>query len=256
MKILALDYDGVIADSKYECLFVGFNAYLRLNKATRLFGGEKFTFGNFKDKTKKNKRLILCYNKLRVYVRDAFSWLPIFHIMEKGIKIKTQGDFDKIAAKLSTHSRLYVRYFYEERRKLQKQNFGRWLRLNKLFPAAKKIKALQRRFKIAIATANDRDAIEGFLKNHKLKVDFIVDRNFSTDKTKQIRLIRKKYNANFSDICFVDDQIAYFKEMTDLGVKCFLPVWGYNNNAQQNEAKKMGAVLLNERDFESKLAGN
>ena len=61
MKVLALDFDGVIADSQYECLFVGFNAYLRLNKNTKLFGGKKFTFNNFNNIKKKYKNTIKKY---------------------------------------------------------------------------------------------------------------------------------------------------------------------------------------------------
>ena len=46
MKTLVLDFDGVIADSQMECLFVGFNAYLEFNKGTKLFDGRKFKFDN------------------------------------------------------------------------------------------------------------------------------------------------------------------------------------------------------------------
>ena len=60
MKVLALDFDGVIADSQYECLFVGFNSYLKLNKNTRLFDHKKFTFNNFGNiKNKYNKKQVI-----------------------------------------------------------------------------------------------------------------------------------------------------------------------------------------------------
>ena len=47
MKILALDFNGILADNQFECLFVGFNAYLELNKDTNLFNSGKTTLYNF-----------------------------------------------------------------------------------------------------------------------------------------------------------------------------------------------------------------
>jgi len=41
LKILALDFDGVIVDSIFDSLFIGHNAYLNLygSKAKKNFGG-------------------------------------------------------------------------------------------------------------------------------------------------------------------------------------------------------------------------
>jgi len=36
MNILALDFDGVVADSQYEALYTSFHAYINLTKKTRL----------------------------------------------------------------------------------------------------------------------------------------------------------------------------------------------------------------------------
>src|SRR3989338_112846 len=95
MKILALDYDGVIADSQLECLAVGFNAYLRLNKNTKLFNKERFTFGNFNKLIKNtqkskifgtnsagNKKIVNEYKRLRPYVVDAFCYYVMLRIIE------------------------------------------------------------------------------------------------------------------------------------------------------------------------------
>ena len=55
MKILALDFDGVIVDSVLDSLFVGHNTYLRLygREVKKNFGGELFTFENW-EKIKRN----------------------------------------------------------------------------------------------------------------------------------------------------------------------------------------------------------
>lgn len=253
MKILALDYDGVIIDSQLECLSVGFNAYLKLKQKTKLFDGEKFTFDNFDKKINENKDLVIKHNNLRVYVRDASSWYNIFYAIDNNIEIKNQEDFDNID-KLNLDFNLYVSYFYDERIKLQKENLEKWLNLNKLFPNIKKIDNLKNKFKLVIATNNRKGTIEGFLKKYNLDFDLIIDQDFSTDKTKQLEFIKNRYKVNFEDIYFVDDQIAHFSSLIKLGVKCFLAAWGYNNKEQQEEAKKLGVELVNEGDFLNRLS--
>src|SRR3989344_2868378 len=140
MKILALDYDGVIADSQLECLAVGFNAYLRLNKNTKLFNKERFTFGNFNKLIKNtqkskifgtnsagNKKIVNEYKRLRPYVVDAFCYYVMLRIIENNIRIKNQSEYNKIRYKLMDFYDEYVKYFYDERYAFQK-NYEKWLR--------------------------------------------------------------------------------------------------------------------------------
>jgi len=249
MKILALDYDGVIIDSQLECLLVGFNAYLELNPKTKLFNGEKFTFDNFDKKINENKELVIKHNNLRVYIISAVSWNSIFHIIENGIEIKNQEDFDKIENKLKDQSSLYDKYFYEERLNLQKQDFNKWVSINKPFSIVKKLN----NHKTVIVTSNSEKTIKGFLREHNVKCDLILDKTYGIDKTKKIKIIKDRYNINFEDIHFLDDQVSFFKPLIQLGVKCFLATWGYNNKEQQEEAKKLGVELISLDDFYEKI---
>ena len=99
-QVLALDFDGVIADSLMECLFVGFNTYIHFNKDTRLFGGQKLTFENFNDLTEKNSKAVNIYKELRPYVIDAFCYYVIAHIIDNNITVKTQDHYGQIREKL------------------------------------------------------------------------------------------------------------------------------------------------------------
>ena len=92
MKVLTLDFDGVIADSQYECLVVGFNTYLNYNKNTKLFDSQKITFNNFNKFKKRYRKIVEKYKKLRPYVIDAFCFYVILYIIDKNIKIKNQND--------------------------------------------------------------------------------------------------------------------------------------------------------------------
>lgn len=253
MKILALDYDGVIVYSMYECLFIGFNAYLMFNPKTRLFNSERFTLDNFEKKLNENKEIVDKYKNLRAYCKVAYSWYSIFHIIENDTKVENQKDFDKIKNKLNIDSNLYTKYFYDERLKLQKQDYEKWLTLTEPSPIINKINSLKEKFELVLATNNRKDVIEGLLKKYNLNFNLIVDNTLSTNKTKQLEFIKNKYNINFSDIYFVDDQVAHFSSLIKLGVNCFLATWGYNNKGQQEEAEKLGAELVGEGDFLEKI---
>lgn len=255
MKVLALDFDGVIADSQLECLFVGFNSYLKLNKNTRLFGGKKFTFNNFNNIKKKYKKTIKKYKNLRPYVIGAFSWYVILYIIENNVKIKHQNQFNNVREKLIRNCDKYVNYFYDERYSLQKKSYKKWFKLEASF---KKIidgtKKLEKRYIITIATNNKRKSIYGLLKKYKINPKIIADSNISLNKKKQLERIKKELKVNFNEIHFVDDQVKHFPRLLKLGVNCYLATWGYNNKSQRQEAKKLGVVMLKEDDFYEKLA--
>lgn len=253
MRILALDYDGVIADSALECLFVGFNAYLKINPHTSLFSGKEFTFENFENMKNKNRKIIAQYMRLRPYVIDAFCWYVILHIMENNIRVKNQNEYNRIRSRLMGAYDKYVDYFYNERYKLQKKNFSRWLRLQRPYKIAKSIKRLRKKYIITIATNNSEKSIRPFLRKYHIQVEAVADCSISISKLKQLEFIKDKHKAGFPDIYFIDDQVAHFGKLLKLGVKCFLAAWGYSSDEQRKRAEKEGVVLLNEDNFYKKL---
>ncbi len=252
MKILALDYDGVIVDSKFECLAVGFNAYLRINPKTRLFSCKRFTFENFDSKLKNNEVLVDKYIKLRPFVIDGFCWNVILHIIENNLDINNQDQYNKIREKLMPSYDEYDKYFYEERTAFQK-DFDKWLGMQKPFGIIDDIKKLGENFILTIVTNNKKENIVGFLEKFGIKVEIISDCTIGINKVKQIEYIKNKLNVEYSDFYFLDDQVSHFKNLKNLGVKCFLATWGYNNEKQREEAKKHGIYLINEENFYEKL---
>lgn len=258
MKVLALDFDGVIADSQFECLFVGFNSYLKLHKNTQLFGGQKLTFDNFNKLKRKYKKTTEKYKKLRPYVIGAFSFYVIYHIIENNIGINNQSQFNSVRKKLmKEYSDEYTPNYYNIRSSLQKENFKKWLELEIPFKKViDGIKKLEKKYIIAIATNNKIRSIQGFLKKYEINPKIITDSDISLDKEKQLAYIKDELKLNFSDIHFVDDNVSHFPKLLSLGVNCYLAAWGYNNKAQQQEAKKQGTILLDEGNFYKELAYN
>jgi len=252
MRILALDYDGVIADSKFECLAVGFNTYLNFESKTKLFDGERFTYENFKNKIETNKGLIKKYKSLRPYVIDAFCFYVIFYALENNIEIKNKSDYDNLRKKLIGLYEQYIKCYYPERSNFQKK-INEWLKLLSPYKVTDAIKKLGEKYILTIATNNREKSIKPFLDKYEIPVKVIADSTISTNKVKQIEFIKNKYNAEFSDIYFVDDQVAHFAALLKLNVKCFMAAWGYNTKEQRKDAENIGVVPVSEKSFYKKL---
>ena len=250
-QVLALDFDGVIADSLMECLFVGFNTYIHFNKDTRLFGGQKLTFENFNDLTEKNSKAVNIYKELRPYVIDAFCYYVIAHIIDNNITVKTQDHYGQIREKLKQNIHQdFIKIFYEQRKCLIDTNFDEWMGLIRPFDnIIDAIKKLRSKFMLAVATNNRAFTIEAFMKKFDITPDIITDSSLSVDKKLQIDNIKSRLNVGFEDIHFVDDQVKNFNNVFPLGVKCYVANWGYTTKEQLEEAKSKDIKILEQDDF-------
>jgi len=191
LKILALDFDGVIVDSILESLFISHNAYFNLynSKTSKNFGGELFSFENW-DKIKNYyQEDIKYYRTLRPYIRGATDYGIIQKLMEDGKKINNQNEFDKYRNAVDFDFQGYYVEFYKEREKLQNINYRAWFNLEPPYPEIIKgvKKLLENGTKTVIATSNSRKAIMksftpeffGFF----IKPKEILDIRFGEDKS-------------------------------------------------------------------------
>lgn len=96
MKVLAIDYDGVIVDSVMDSLFVSYNAYLKLfgSEKRKQFGGKPFTLQSCPIILERYSEEIEYYRSLRPYIRDATDYGLIQKLMENGKNIQNQEEFD------------------------------------------------------------------------------------------------------------------------------------------------------------------
>ena len=142
-----------------------------------------------------------------------------------------------------------VKKFFKKRENLKKIIKNKKLPLEERFAAQLKLAKIPRNS----ATNNRKDSIQPFLKNYNIEPLIISDSKVSIDKKKQLKRIKNKLKVNFDEIHFVDDQVRHFSKLIPLGIKCYLATWGYNNEEQQEEAKKQGAIFLNKDNFYKEL---
>jgi len=258
LKILALDFDGVIVDSVLDSLFVGHNTYLRLygREVKKNFGGELFTFENW-EKIKRNyQKEIKYYRTLRPYIRGATDYGLIQKLMEEKKVIESQEDYDNYRNSVDFDFEDYEKEFYKERERLQNIDYRAWFNLEPPYPkiiqGMKKL--LEEEIKIVIATSNRRQAImKSFTPEYfgfTIDPKDILDKRFGEDKSQQMRHIVKFYKVNFEDIYFVDDQVSHLIQTKPLGIKVILAGWSYATEAQKEEAWKQDILVIErEEDF-------
>lgn len=260
MKVLAVDYDGVIVDSVMDSLFVSYNAYLRLfgSSKRKQFGGKLFTFNNWPMILKKYKKEIQYYRSLRPYIRGATDYGLIQKLMEEGKEIHNQQEFDQYRETIQFDFQNYHDAFYQERKRLQQEDFEGWLSLQP--PYKEVIKGIQQfveeGIKVVIATSNRREYIFQTFHPHyyNIPVDAgdILDFRFGEDKSSQMHHICAEYSVNYEDIYFIDDQLAHLEQTIHLGIHVFLAGWSYATEQQKKTARKKGIpVIEKEEEFYS-----
>ena len=144
MKILAVDYDGVISDSALKSLFISHNAYCKYfgSKVKRNFGGELFTFENWEERQKQYKKEMYYYRRLRSYIELSGDFFAIIKIMEEQVQIKNQQEFITYRNQLQFDYQFFRELFFKEKENWQKKSFKKWFFLSPVFKEV--VKGIQR----------------------------------------------------------------------------------------------------------------
>jgi len=255
MKILALDYDGVIVDSKNEGLFTGYKVYLRFNPKTKIFGGKKLTFNNWRKVFEKYKSLHGIYIQYRNYVRNEMDYYYSLYAIENNLKVKSAKDFDIISKKIGVDKQKYKEMFYRNRLIYIKNHFEQWIKLMPLYPKIMKILKKLDLKNTFISTANRKSTILKTFSHFKFdfKSKNIIDNTVGADKQDHMRQIKNIKRVKYQDIFLVDDILTNLLRVKHLGIRCYLATWGYNDEEQRKEAKRKGIELVNLDNFYEKI---
>lgn len=257
MKILAVDYDGVISDSALKSLFISHNAYCRHfgSKAKKSFGGQCFTFENWEQMKEDYHQEMEKYKRLRAYVEQSCDFLVMIKIIEEQIEVENQQDFIRIRNEMDLNYHFFHELFFQEKERWQKKDFGKWFALA---PVYKQVvtgikQLLDEGVKVVIATSNLGRAIHpAFHADYlgfPMELKDIFDKNYGKSKSDHMKAIVEQYKVTHEDIYFVDDQLNYLEETQVFGVNVFLAGWGYCTEEQKSVAREKGITVL-EREEE------
>ncbi len=255
MKILALDFDGVLVDSQFEALFTSFHSYMKLYPKTKIFGGKEFSCKNTGKIKKEYPDEIKEYIHLRTFCASADDYFYILRAIDNKDKVNDEGDFLKIKEKYKHELKNFFKVFYETRKHFQENDFDNWCKLTLPYSAILSHFKKIRDFKVIFITNNNSITIIRTLSSFKVSVtkEAIYDNSFGADKNIKLKKAIENERINPNELYFVDDQISSLIKAKKLGVNCFLAAWGYNNPKQKEMAKKENINLLTEKDFISRF---
>jgi phosphoglycolate phosphatase-like HAD superfamily hydrolase len=248
MRVLALDFDGVVCDSSREVFTVAVRTYAQLRPGSpwirailgqpgqaateRLDLSEAPAFAAL-------QRLIPLGNR-------AEDFGVALRALELDLDLPDQEDYDAFYRSLDpVWLEAYHATFYETRDRLRTDDTPRWLALNDGYPPFTAF--LQRaagRYAIAILTARDGASLDVLLDN--LAVAAIIPRRLRLDKeaglhkTSHLSVLADRLQVPFREITFVDDKVNHLERVAPLGVRPVLAGWGLNTPREHARAAALG----------------
>jgi len=255
--LIVFDFDGVISNSVHDSFRTALNAYMDcfpdhhlplsgpVNPPETVFTIENdYPF------------LYKSFSHLMPLGNRAEDYYVILRIIEcgKARDIVDQTSYDQFKSKLDPAIlEKYHETYYRLRRSYQKDP-ETWSKLLPVFPGIiEAIRRLSERFRLAIATSKDGPSIHIQLKSYGLDDVFpahrILDKDLSDSKKHHLEQLQESSQVPFDQIHFIDDKVLHLISVEDLGIHCYLALWGFNTPREHALARKRGFHLLKLEDL-------
>lgn len=242
MRIIALDFDGVIVNSANECLLVGHYAYMK-------FSGQ---FNKLKTIEHISDSRLKLLNSYRPFVLSGEDYVFISMAVELNHHFEHQSDFDKFKLKNNEYTKQFYKMFQNERSSLLNTKRQLWFELNQFYNGMENfIKINDSSDNLIIISTKPKIFIIEILKHHNINFD---ERRIfhANNRVTKKEVIRKFLNENSIDpksFFFIDDQVSTLKDVKELAINCFLAEWGYNTKKQTLDAIKNDIPIITITDF-------
>lgn len=259
-NVLSLDFDGVICDSASECVVSAYG----------VFSSAKNNMPNL-DPTQVPDYFRNGFYNMRPFIRDGKDYLLILHLLDLGVIVETQVDFDQeMTTRMPDLLKLFAVEAPEEleaafqgyRSKLRHDNEDKWMALNPLYMSMKLAlnDCLGWFEHIFVTTSKPTVVAEQILgynglylpEGHVIGKDKV---GLSTNKNVHMQMVSDISGVTYTDIHFVDDQVTHLKDAKGLGVQCYLATWGYNVAEQFSFARRLNILLLDESTLAEWMVG-
>ncbi len=225
IRLLALDFDGVIANSVLECAVVacnGYNAFQGLSARIKL-------------PQEIPAETLSIFRSMRPYIRSGEDYLYLFQALDECISIATQAEFDKFHDTHLDRKESYYQLFYAERAALMISDHENWIALNPLYSGMVEfLQSLKPELLLQIVSTKASRYIAEILDYNGIKLDseqiHQAGRNLS--KSDIIKRLLQENQLSPGQVVFVDDHPDTVQKVSATGVVCLLAGWGYNTSDQ------------------------
>ncbi len=240
IDLIAMDFDGVIADSIIECAVVGYNAFAtyRGNNKT-IISPDKI-----------NPRQLSLFKDTRPFIRSGEDYVYLYHAISEGIILANQGDFDHFKERHIDRKESYYQSFYSARQQIMTNYFKEWTALNPLYDGMKLFLNTMLN-KIHIISTKGAKYIKTILLHNdiNLKFDNIHSTEIGFSKAEILLKIMEEYNFSAQNTVFIDDHLDTLIKMKLTHTQCLLATWGYNTKKQREEYQDSELKMINLKQF-------
>ncbi len=255
MKVLALDFDGVIADSARECFCVALRAWAEIRPDAPLAARAAEPDPGRPE----NAALYRGFVEMIPLGNRAEDFGVVVAALEAGAALPDQAAYDAFRAGFDAEelARFHER-FYAVRHAWQESDPAGWRRL--VAPYSAFLETLRRRageVSLAIATAKDARSVHALLHDYGVgdlfAAELILDKETGVRKSAHLTRLLADLDVEPGELTFVDDKVNHLQEVAGLGVRCALAAWGYNGERERRIAEEAGFLVCGIADLESKL---
>lgn len=212
--IFALDFDGVICDSIFECLETSYEAFLEFSSDGSLPEQIPKTWVNL-------------FFIRRGYVRPSGNFLILWKwIAEFPNKNLTFNQFEMLCKENARDIEFFSELFHSLRNKKILNDKDLFIKKNKLFPGVKKNWPTIAKSPVYIITTKDIESVKIIMEAAKLDYTGAYARGTGA-KSLSILKILEENKLNSKDVIFVDDSIAHLEEVSTTGCLTVHATWGY-----------------------------
>ncbi len=249
MKLLVLDFDGVLSDSARESFEVALRTYRALG-TPRAFA------------TRDSATLYADFLEIMPLGNRSEDFAIALVALERGVPLPDQAAYDCFRDTLDEgRLRVFHKRFYRERARFAAAEPGRWNTL--LGPYPEFLELLRRRAHecpYAIATAKDRRSVLALLERYAVRDLFpdarVLDKETGVSKVEHHRWLHGATGVAYEEMVFIDDKVNHLDAVSRLGVPCILAAWGYNGPREHEAARGAGHGVHTLATIEGALFGD
>jgi len=263
LRLLALDFDGVISDSAPESFAVALLTYTEMVEDSRFDDRRAALAGDCVPKPSRltDDPLYASFLELMPLGNRAEDYAISLCALEASRPLADQADYDVFRSELDGDwLQEFHRRFYENRNALSRGDSTGWRRLMRPYPRF--LDVLHRRAGdalFAIATSKDADTVAALLRDYGIEALFsperVLDKETGVHKDAHLRRLHETLGVAYDEMVFVDDKVNHLDRVAGLGVGCALAAWGYNGEREVALAQRRGYRVCTLEDVEAQLFG-
>jgi len=243
MRYLALDFDGVVADSINECLATALVSFSRFQ------GGDR----DLPELGSLPLALNTAFRHMRPLIRRGEDYVFLIQAFEEKVVLESQQQFDSYLEANEGRRDSYRQLFYSERARLQEEDIESWLDLNPLYPGmADFLRGFWDPASAFVVTTKDMASVQLVFSRYDIAIpdDNLFQATRSYRKPAILNQIITEHQIENEQLHFVDDHAATVLEVTrDSRATCYCAAWGYNTPEQLDTLQEMGVQALSLEEF-------